>query len=81
MEIKLVKSAHAVGESNYHLVLTPAYRRDIFVDRMVRELTLAYIATKLKDLKVELLAYNFGPDHLHLFTLKKPESSTIYCRR
>ena len=68
MEIKLVKSSHAVGESNYHFVLTPAYRQDIFVNKIISELTIAYIATKLKDLKVELLAYNFGPDHLHLFT-------------
>ena len=47
MEIKLIKSSHAVGESNYHLTLTPAYRRDIFVDKLVRELTLGYIILKL----------------------------------
>ena len=67
MEIKLIKSSHAIGESNYHLTLTPAYRQDIFVDRLVRELTLGYIISKLKELKVDILAYNFGPDHLHLF--------------
>ncbi len=67
MQIKLIKSAHAIGESNYHLTLTPAYRRDIFVDTLLRELTLGHILTKLKKLKVEILAYNFGPDHLHLF--------------
>ncbi len=67
MEPELVTSSHAIGESNYHLQLTPAYRRDIFVDPLVRELNLAYILEKLKKPKVVLAGYGFGPDHLHLF--------------
>lgn len=67
MKTELVVSSSSVGESNFHLQLTPAYRQDIFVDRLVRELTLAYIYCKLKQHKVKLLAYNYGPDHLHLF--------------
>lgn len=67
MKNELVVSSHAVGESNYHLQITPAYRQDIFEDEKVKELTLAYVLTKLKQLKVKILAYNFGPDHLHLF--------------
>jgi len=67
MKNELVVSSHAVGESNYHLQITPAYRQDIFEDEKVKELTLAYILTKLKELKVKMLAYNFSPDHLHLF--------------
>lgn len=30
-------------------------------------MTLAYILEKLEELKVKVVAYNFGPDHLHLF--------------
>jgi len=67
MEMKLVKTSHAVGESNYHIQLTPAYRQDIFVDKEVAELTLAYVVEKLVELKVVVLGYGFGPDHLHLF--------------
>ena len=67
MEPELIKSSHAVGESNYHIQLTPAYRQDIFEDRLLRELTLAYILEKLHQHKVVLTAYGFGPDHLHLF--------------
>ena len=67
MKTELILSSHAVGESNFHLQLTPAYRQDIFRNSLVAELTLAYIALKLRELKVKLLAYNFGPDHLHLF--------------
>ncbi|MFW6173920.1 MAG: IS200/IS605 family transposase [Elusimicrobiota bacterium] len=67
MEMKLIKSSHAVGESNFHIQLTPAYRRDIFEDENIAELTLAYILEKLNELKVVILGYGFGPDHLHLF--------------
>ncbi len=67
MDTELLASSHSVGESNFHLQLTPAYRRDIFIDPMVAELTVAYIVIKLKQLKVRLLAHNIGPDHLHLF--------------
>lgn len=67
MEMKLIKSSHAVGESNFHIQLTPAYRQDIFVNEQVAELTLAYIIEKLIECKVVLLGYGFGPEHLHLF--------------
>ena len=67
MNTELVVSSGSVGESNFHIQLTPAYRQYIFSDKLVRELTLAYIIQKLKQHKVKLLAYNFGPDHLHLF--------------
>jgi len=67
MKNELIVSCHAIGESNYHIQLTPAYRQDIFYDPLVAELTLAYIVQKMKKLKVQLLAYNHGPDHIHLF--------------
>ena len=67
MEMKLIKSSHAVGESNFHIQLTPAYRQDVFRDEQVAELTLAFIAEKLIECRVVLLGYGFGPQHLHLF--------------
>jgi putative transposase len=67
MEMKLVASSNAVGESNFHIQLTPAYRQDIFRDEQIAELTFAYIVEKLQKLKVTILGYGFGPDHLHLF--------------
>src|SRR3989338_5503077 len=67
MKTELIKSGHAVGESNFHLQITPAYRQDVFRDGQVAELTLAYILEKLVELKVVIKGYGFGPDHLHLF--------------
>ncbi len=67
MKMELIKSNHAVGESNFHIQLTPAFRREIFADEQTEELTLAHIAEKLIELKVVLVGYGFGPNHLHLF--------------
>ena len=67
MEKELIVGSGSIGESNFHLQLTPAYRRSIFFDKRVAELALAYILKKLTQLKVVVVAYNYGPDHLHLF--------------
>ena len=67
MKLELIKTNHSVGESNFHLQLTPAFRQDVFSDGNIAELTLAYIAEKLIELKAVLVGYGFGPDHLHLF--------------
>jgi putative transposase len=67
MANELEASAHCVGEFNGHLVLTPAYRRDIFANPLVRELTLAYIVQKSQALGVRVPAIEFGPDHVHIF--------------
>jgi len=67
MEKELIVSNNAIGESNFHIQLTPAYRQDIFQDEKIAEFTLAYILEKLAELKVSIVAYNYGPDHLHLF--------------
>ena len=37
MNTELVISSGSVGESNFHLQLTPAYRQDIFVDYQKNE--------------------------------------------
>ena len=63
----LRSSAHTVGESNIHLQFTPAYRRDIFSDELVRELTVAYLLERAKQLKIFVSAIDCGPDHIHLF--------------
>ena len=67
MEKELIASSGAIGESNFHIQLTPVYRRQIFADEKVAEFTLAFILEKLAELEVVAVAYNYGPDHLHLF--------------
>ncbi len=67
MANELRSSGHTLGETNLHLQFTPAYRRDIFAEPLVRELTVAYVVQRSKEMKVEIAAIECGPDHLHLF--------------
>ncbi len=60
-------SGHSVGESNWHFQFTPAYRRDIFADTLVRELTTAYLVEAAQQIGLCVAAINFGPDHVHMF--------------
>ena len=65
--IELVRTSSTVGEINLHLQLTPAYRRDIFFDEQVKELTKIYFLEKAKKLGIIISALDFGPDHFHAF--------------
>src|SRR3989344_5540426 len=67
MANELRSSGHTVGETNLHLQFTPAYRQNIFLDPMVRELTVAYLMQRAKEMKVEVAAIECGPDHVHIF--------------
>ena len=67
MKIETRSYSHAVGEFNFHIQLTPAYRREIFADEKVRKLTKAYLVAKIEELKLDLVAFEFGPDHVHIF--------------
>ena len=65
--IELVRTSSSVGEINLHLQLTPAYRKNIFADGQVKELTKIYFLEKAKKLGILVAALDFGPDHMHAF--------------
>ena len=67
MKNELKHSAHTVGETNLHLQFTPAYRREIFEDPLVRELTIAYLVERAQQLGIFVSAVDCGTDHIHLF--------------
>ena len=67
MANELRRSGHTVGEENLHLQFTPAYRRDVFVEPLARELTVAYIVQRAQEMRVNVAAIECGPDHVHLF--------------
>ena len=64
---KLVRTSSTVGEANLHLQITPAYRRDIFVNSDVKNFVLIYAKEALDKMKILLLAADCGPDHMHFF--------------
>ena len=65
----LARASHCVGESNFHIQLTVAYRRPIFADPRVARLTKAYMLAKAEGLGIAIAHMGFGPDHLHFFAM------------
>lgn len=63
----LAKANHCIGEANFHIQLTPAYRRAIFARPKVLALTKAYIEAKAEQLGITIAYIGFGPDHVHIF--------------
>ena len=68
MSAGLIRSSHSVGEANYHLQFTAAYRCGIFRDELVRILTRDYLLAAAKRHGITVSAIGFGPDHCHMFT-------------
>lgn len=64
---ELARASHCIGEANYHVQLTAAYRRRIFARPRVLALTKAYILAKGEALGIAIPHINFGPDHVHFF--------------
>jgi len=60
-------SKHCVGESNYHFQFTPKYRRDIYKDKVLKKACEDSLRMIAERWGVEMLAVEFGPDHVHLF--------------
>ena len=67
MKFEIRSYSHCVGEFNYHIQITPAYRREVMEDSRVDKLVKAYIIAKLNELKVQIVTMKGGPDHLHIF--------------
>jgi len=65
--MQLLSVGSSRGESNYHLIFTPKYRRDVFVDGEVRRMCLESFAETCYALGLKMEACEFGTDHVHLF--------------
>jgi len=59
--------SHSYGESYLHLQFTPKYRRKVFANKAIRRACKNFMLWIAKQLKVEIEAVEFGPEHLHLF--------------
>ena len=69
MKFEVRSYSHSVGEFNYHIQVTPAYRKPIFSDERVLKLTEAYLLEKARSLGVSIKAIEFAPDHVHIFVV------------
>ncbi len=67
MRFEVRSYSHCVGEFNYHIQITPAYRVKVMENDRISLLVKAYITAKLDELKVQIVTMKGGPDHLHIF--------------
>ena len=67
VKFELIRGSHSVGESNFHMVFTVAYRRKIFKSKRVLDQTRQYMLSKAVEMRINVAAMDFGPDHVHLF--------------
>ena len=70
MSCELYSGSHSVGESNFYLQFTPAYRQDLFADDAVRILTRDYLLAAASRHGITIAAMSFGPDHCHIFAVR-----------
>ena len=67
VELKLLRSAHCVGESNYHLQFTPKYRRHVFAVPVIRRECERLLLAVAERMRIIIAGIGFGSDHVHLF--------------
>jgi len=67
--------SHAYGESNYHLVLVPKYRRDIFIDTYIAKICKMVFQDIAEQYGYRILALEVMEDHVHLFLEMHPTHS------
>ena len=64
---RLIRHAHCVGGSNFHLQFTPAFRRKVFLEPRIRDVCRREIKAKAEQLGLASFAVEFGPNHMHAF--------------
>ncbi len=70
INVKLAKirtSSHCKHNINYHIVWIPKYRKKVLADVKIQETLATIIKGQCEDLKLDLLALEIMPDHVHLF--------------
>ena len=75
INVKLAKvktSSHCKHNINYHIVWIPKYRKKVLADEKIQETLATIIKGQCEDLKVDILALEIMPDHVHLFIGAKP---------
>jgi len=72
VKISQVKtSSHCKHNINYHIIWIPKYRKKILIGKVVDVLK-TIIQGQCEELKLEMLALEVMPDHIHLFVSATP---------
>ena len=72
VKIATVKSSsHSKHNINYHIIWIPKYRRKVLVGK-VRNILAQILEGQCEELKLQMLALEIMPDHIHLFIAALP---------
>ena len=73
MHLKTYKSnRHVVYSSKYHVVWCPKYRRKVLIDAVAKRLE-RILKTLCAEMRVDILALEIMPDHVHLLCEVDPQ--------
>jgi len=73
VKIAVVKSGfHCKFNINYHFVWIPKYRKKVFFEGKLKDALRTILTDESKKLRLETLALEIMPDHLHLFVGATP---------
>jgi len=75
----ILKASHSVGEANYHIQITVAYRQSVFTDPETKILTRDYILVAARRHGITVSAIGFGTDHCHVFRTSCKNICTKMC--
>jgi putative transposase len=73
--LDLQSYAHSRGQSAYHLVLVPKYRRKAFLRDDIRGCLERYLVAPCRQQGWQLYAMEVMPDHVHMFVELPPSTS------
>ena len=77
VKIATVRSgSHSRFNINYHIIWIPKYRRKLLVGKVV-EVLKAIIAGQCEEMRLDLLALEVMPDHIHLFVGALPSHTPV----
>jgi len=79
--MKLVKHSHSVGETNYHIQITPKYRRAVFRDLELKKACETSFFATAEAYGFSIRAMDFGPDHVHVFAVNCKNYSAAHLVR
>lgn len=77
----LYRTSHSFGEANYHLQFTPKYRVPVFRNYQIREGCRDLFRRAARNLSIDIVALDFGPDHVHIFVARCKNYSVAYLAR
>ncbi len=71
----LKRSSHAVYDTNYHLVWCPKRRKDIFVDKEIRERAEQVVREICDEYRFEITEMEVAENHIHILVSFSPRRS------